>query len=447
MIPARWRGGEVAVIGLGRSGLAASRLLAKRGIRVYASDAAATEALARATAALPAGCAVDLGTHDLARIARAAAVVVSPGVPPEAAPVVAARQAGVDVVSEIDLGARLLQGTRLVVVTGTNGKTTTTHLVAHLLNVAGMPATTAGNIGRPLTDLVDDPARPGWAAVEVSSFQLHDSPHLVPDVGVLTNLAPDHLDRYPDVSAYYADKALLFRNASASTTWVLNADDPAVLALARGVPGIVRRFRVGAQADAWLDRDRAVLMCAGVTVLPRPEFPLLGEHNVANALAAMLAVCAAGARPADLGAGLRTFSAPAHRLEPIRTVRGVLWINDSKGTNVAATAVALRAMDRPYVLLAGGHPKGEAFAPLAPLLQPACRHVVAYGEAGPALRDALRGAVATEVVDRFDDAVARAARLAPEGSAVLLSPACASFDQFANFEERGARFRRLVEEM
>ena len=447
MIPRRWWDGEVAVIGLGRSGLAASRLLAKRGIRVYASDATATDALGRATADLPAACAVDLGAHDLERIARSAAVVVSPGVPPEAAPVVAARQAGVEVVSEIDLGARLLEGTRLVVVTGTNGKTTTTHLVAHLLNAAGMPATAAGNIGRPLTDLVDDPARPGWAAVEVSSFQLHDSPHLVPDVGVLTNLAPDHLDRYPDVAAYYADKALFFRNASASTTWVLNGDDAAVLDLAAGVAGVSRHFRLGAPADAWLDRDRAALICAGEAVLPRSEFALLGDHNVANALAAALAVCAAGARPADLGAGLRSFAAPAHRLEPIRTVRGVLWINDSKGTNVAATAVALRAMDRPYVLIAGGHPKGEAFAPLAQLLPAGCRHLVAYGEAGPALRDALHGAVPTDVVDRFDDAVARAARLAPEGGAVLLSPACASFDQFNNFEERGARFRRLVEGM
>jgi UDP-N-acetylmuramoylalanine--D-glutamate ligase len=216
MIPARWRAGEVAVVGLGRSGRAAARLLAKRGMRVYASDASVTDALQRAAGELPAACDVDLGAHDLARIARAAAVVVSPGVPPEAAPVVAARQAGVEVVSEIDLGARLLEGTRLVVVTGTNGKTTTTHLVAHLLNAVDMPATTAGNIGRPLTDLADDPARPGWAAVEVSSFQLHDSPHLVPDIGVLTNLAPDHLDRYPDVAAYYADKALLFRNASPS---------------------------------------------------------------------------------------------------------------------------------------------------------------------------------------------------------------------------------------
>jgi UDP-N-acetylmuramoylalanine--D-glutamate ligase len=445
MIPERWRAGEVAVIGLGRSGVAAARLLAKQGLSVYVSDSSVSEALQRVAAELPVPCEVDLGAHDLERIARASAVVVSPGVPPEAAPVAAARQAGVEVVSEIDLGARFLQGTRLVVVTGTNGKTTTTHLVAHLLNAVGLPATTAGNIGRPLTDLADDPARPGWAAVEVSSFQLHDSPHLVPDVGVLTNLAPDHLDRYPDVAAYYADKALLFRNASPGMTWVLNGDDPAVLQLARGVPGTRRLFRLGTPADAWLDRDRAQLWCEGQVVIQRPDVPLLGDHNVANALAAVLAVCAAGARPADLAVGLRTFKAPAHRLEPIRTVRGVLWINDSKGTNVAATAVALRAMERPYVLIAGGHPKGEAFAPLASLLAPHCRHIVAYGEAGPALHKALRAEVPTEVVERFDDAVARAARLAPEGGAVLLSPACASFDQFNNFEERGSRFRRLVE--
>ncbi len=445
MIPERWRAGEVAVIGLGRSGVAASRVLARRGVRVYASDAAVSDRLRRVATELPAECDVDLGFHDLGRIARSTAVVVSPGVPPEAPPVVAARQAAVEVVSEIDLGARLLEGTRLVAVTGTNGKTTTTQLVAHLLNAVGMPATAAGNIGRPLTDLVDDPARPAWAAVEASSFQLHDSPSLAPEIGVLTNLAPDHLDRYHDVADYYADKALLFRNATASSTWVLNGDDPAVLQLARDVPGVCRLFRLGAPADAWLDRERAELRCAGEVVLRRSQVPLLGDHNVANALAAMLAVCAAGACPADVGAGLKTFAAPAHRLEPIRSVRGVLWINDSKGTNVAATAMALRAMDRPYVLIAGGHPKGESFSPLAPLLAPNCRHVVAYGEAGAALHEALRSAVPSEVVERFDDAVTRAGLLAPDGGAVLLSPACASFDQFNNFEERGLRFRRLVE--
>jgi UDP-N-acetylmuramoylalanine--D-glutamate ligase len=445
MIPEGWLAGEVAVVGLGRSGAAASRWLVRRGVRVYASDGAVTESLQRTASSLPPGCEVDLGRHDLERIARAAAAVVSPGVPPEAAPVAAARAAGVEVLSEIDLGARALEGTRLVVVTGTNGKTTTTHLVAHLLATAGIHCAAAGNIGRPLTDLADDPARPEWIALEISSFQLHDSPHLVPDVGVLTNLAPDHLDRYPDVATYYADKALLFRNASARSTWVLNGDDAGALGLAAGVPGRGRLFRLGAAADAWLDRERAELLVGDTPLLARASLPLLGDHNVANALAAVLAAMAAGAKAPDLADGLRTFSAPAHRMEPIRTVRDVLWINDSKGTNVAATVVAIAAMDRPYVLIAGGHPKGESFASLAPRLAPYCRRVIAYGEAGPALVEALRGTAPTDLVPGFDAAVARAAETAPAGGAVLLSPACASYDQFNNFEERGERFRRLVE--
>lgn len=447
MIPERWRRGEVAVVGLGRSGAAASRWLARRGARVYASDGAVNEGLQRTASDLPAVCEIDLGYHDLERIARAAAVVVSPGVPPESAPVTAAREAGVEVLSEIDLGARALEGTGLVAVTGTNGKTTTTHLVAHLLTAAGVPCAAAGNIGRPLTELTDDPARPAWIALEVSSFQLHDSPHLAPDVGVLTNLAPDHLDRYTDVAAYYADKALLFRNAAAESTWVLNGDDPAVVALAGSAAGRRRLFRLGSDADAWLDREHGELILDGEPLLARANLPLLGDHNVANSLAAALAARAAGA-PADaVAAGLQSFTAPAHRMEPIRTVRGTLWINDSKGTNVAATAVALAAMERPYVLIAGGHPKGEPFAPLAPLLMPHCRRMIAYGEAGPALAAALGDTVPIDVVTAFDEAVTRAAETAPPDGAVLLSPACASFDQFRNFEERGDRFRRLVEDL
>jgi len=445
MIPERWREGEIAVIGLARSGAAAVRWLTGHGLRVYGSDAGDTADLRQSVAQLT-GAALQFGGHDLDRIRAAAAVVVSPGVPPDAPPVAAARDAGVEVVSEIDLGARTLDGAHLVVVTGTNGKTTTTGLIAHLLQEAGVPSVAAGNIGRPLTDVANDPAHPEWIAVEVSSFQLHDSPHLTPDIGVVTNLAPDHLDRYPSVEAYYADKRLLFRNATAASVWVLNGDDDAVLELARGSAGTVRRFSVAGSADACYDRAANVLRLDREPGIARDELPLLGDHNVANALAAILAAHAAGVAADRLAAGLRTFRPPVHRLEPVRTVGDVEWINDSKATNVAAAAMALRAMVRPFVLIVGGHPKGESFAALAPLLQPHCRAVVAYGEAGADLAEALADAVPMAVVDRFDDAVARAAAAAQPGDAVLLSPACASFDQFRNFEERGERFRRLVAE-
>ena len=228
MIPEAWRRGEVAVVGLGKSGVAASKWLAAQGLRVYASDVADALPVREVAASLSqAGLSVEIGRHDLDRIRQAAAVVVSPGVPPEALPIMTAREAGIDVISEIDLAARALDPTPLIVVTGTNGKSTTTALVAHILRHAGIETVAAGNIGRPLIELASEPTHHTWVAVEASSFQLHDSPHLTPAVGVVTNLSPDHLDRYRDVTAYYEDKRLLFRNASPESIWVLNADDTA----------------------------------------------------------------------------------------------------------------------------------------------------------------------------------------------------------------------------
>jgi UDP-N-acetylmuramoylalanine--D-glutamate ligase len=262
---------------------------------------------------------------------------------------------------------------------------------------------------------------------------------------VVTNLSPDHQDRYASVEAYYADKRLLFRNASDRSIWVLNGDDAGVLALARGRPGRHRRFRLEGPADAWYDAAAGWLMLGDRRLLARRDLPLLGQHNVANALAAALAAESAGVPAEVIARGLAGVGGLPHRLEPVREVNGVLWINDSKATNVASTLVAVRAVARPFVLIAGGRPKGEPFAPLAPLLRGRCRTVVAYGEAGARLVQELGAAGPVEARLAFDDAVARAGALARPGDAVLLSPACASFDQFANYEERGERFRRLVE--
>jgi UDP-N-acetylmuramoylalanine--D-glutamate ligase len=451
MIPEAWRRGVVAVVGLGKSGVAATRLLAREGVGVYASDASnqpyGGDALA-ALRALP-GVTLDVGRHDLARIRAAAAVIVSPGVPPEAPPLAAARAARVPILSEIDLGFRALagSGTRCIAITGTNGKTTTTALAAHLLRVAGLNAEAAGNIGRPLTDIALQSDRYQWLAVEVSSFQLHDSPHFAPDVGVVTNLAPDHLDRYPDVDAYYADKRLLFQNGADGHVWVLNGDDPAVLDLARGARGRRVQFSLRRPAEGWYDTSDRRLHLGPHALLPRDELRLLGDHNVANALAAALAVQEAGVAPALIARGLGTFRALPHRLEPVREVGGVRWINDSKATNIASTVVAVEAMDRPFVLLLGGRHKGEPYTRLAPLLQRTCRLVIAYGESGALIEQDLGGAVPLERGTTFADVVARARRAARPGDAVLLSPACSSYDMFKNYEERGATFRSLVEAM
>jgi len=383
--------------------------------------------------------------HDLERIARGVAVVVAPGVPPEAPPLETARRAGLPVHAEIDIGFLALRGTRCIGITGTNGKTTTTSLVAHVLAAAGVRAETAGNIGRPLCDVARSESPPDWLALELSSFQLHDTPSLRPAVGVLTNLAPNHLDRYHSLEEYYGDKALLFRNADAESITISNADDPAVQDMVRSVPGGHFRFSVRERAEGWYDREGRRLMLGATPLLRRDELPLLGDHNVANALTAALAAAAIGCPSEGIAAGLRTFKAIPHRVEPVREVDGVLWINDSKSTNVTSTEVAVAALDRPFVLLLGGRHKGEPYTRLVGSLDGRCRAVVAYGESGPIVVQDLGKALEVVPAGSFDEVIATARGLAHPGDAVLLSPACSSYDMFRNYEERGERFRKAVE--
>jgi len=440
--------GEVAVIGLGRSGRAATRLLVREGVAVYASDAGSGPSLEAAAAALTAlGADVAIGRHDVDRIARAGLVVVSPGVPPDAGPVAAARAGGVPVWAEAELGLRALAGTvPYVAITGTNGKTTSTALVAHLLAAAGRRALAAGNIGLPLSEVALMAERPEVLAVELSSFQLHDMTTVAPTVGVVTNLAPDHLDRYQNLAEYYGDKMRLFQNGGPQSMWVTNADDPTSTTWIGDRPGRRRKFSVAGPADGWLDRSAGMLMLGSSRVLPRAKLPLLGDHNVANALAASLAVHAIGVKVDDIARGLATVRPLKHRLEPVREVGGVLWINDSKATNISSTEVAVRALERPFVLLLGGRHKGEPYSRLAPLLGN-CRAVIGYGEAGPTVVADLSEFGNVVAGGSFAEVVGAAATLARPGDAVLLSPACSSYDMFANYEERGARFRQLVEAM
>jgi UDP-N-acetylmuramoylalanine--D-glutamate ligase len=439
-------GREVAVVGLGKSGVAATLLLRDMGIPVYASDnGTGPRHNAWAGALRQAGAAVDVGSHDLARIALAAAVVVAPGVPPDVPPLETARRAGLDILAEVDVGFLALRKTQCIGITGTNGKTTTTSLIAHVLSAAGIWTETAGNIGRPLCDVAAMPAPPPWLALELSSFQLHDSPHLKPAVGVLTNLAPNHLDRYRALEEYYGDKAQLFRNADRNSVWVTNADDAAVQEMTRSVPGRHLRFSIQHRSDAWYDRAGRRLMLGGAEALPRASLPLLGDHNVANALAALLVAVELGASLDKIAEGIKSFRAIPHRVEPVREVDGVLWINDSKSTNVTSTEVAVAALDRPFVLLLGGRHKGEPYTRLAePLQKGRCRAVVAYGEARERIIQDLGFSLTVMSAGSFEDVLAQARRLAHAGDAVLLSPACSSYDMFTNYEERGERFREAV---
>lgn len=444
--------GEIAVIGLARSGRWVAKLLKKNGYTVYASDAATNREVAGCAEELrSAGISTQIGGHDFERLRRAALVVVSPGVPPKAPPLTLAREKGIRIVSEVEVALHFLPRSRIVAITGTNGKTTTTALIAHILERLSGSAAKAGNIGTPLSEVALSAEPPAWIALEMSSFQLHDTPRLRPLVGVLTNLSPDHLDRYERVEDYYGDKARLFSGADSRSRWVVNGDDTRVREMASGVPGEHHAFSLRERADAFYDEGRDKLVLLGEPLIPRKEFPLLGRHNVANALAASLAVAVADdshrAPEARLtiAAALGTFRPLPHRLELVGEFSGVQWINDSKATNVSSAAVAIDGMERPTVLLLGGRHKGEPYSPLLDVMRNKIKKIIAYGEAAPLIERDLGRGVPLEVRGAdFEDAVGAARSAASPGDAILLSPACSSYDMFANYEERGERFRSLA---
>jgi UDP-N-acetylmuramoylalanine--D-glutamate ligase len=451
------QGTSVAVIGLGASGVAAARLALAKGGEVYVSDSSVDAATAARGADLrAAGAAVDVGRHDVGRVAGSGIVVVSPGIPPDAPVLRALAERAVRWISEPELAVRFYAGP-LIAVTGTNGKTTTTLLIGHLLGAAGVRAAVGGNVGGglapPASELALLPEAPEWYVLEMSSFQLADVDSFRPDIGVVTNLQPDHLDRYESVAHYYADKARLFANAGDDSCWVLPAGDAAVAALAGSARG--RRYQFGGgQESASHAFVRDGVLCLRVeagseALLPAAELPLLGTHNVANALAAALTARLAGAAAPGIAEGLRTARPLPHRLEPVLERGGVLWVNDSKATNVAATSSALASLDRPVVLLLGGKDKGEPFAPLARAIAGRARAVLAYGAVGPRIRRELSGELPATVPlellgSDFAAVVARAARIARPGDVVLLSPACSSYDMFDNYEQRGRRFAELA---
>jgi UDP-N-acetylmuramoylalanine--D-glutamate ligase len=446
----------VGIVGLARSGRAAAELALAAGSAVFASDAGDDPSLRETAAEIRRlGGEAETGGHSMDRLAACDLVVVSPGVPPGAPVLSDPALADVPFTSELEFAFRHLDAP-IVAVTGTNGKTTVTAWIAHLLEAARVDAVAAGNIGFPLSQAALRDPPPEWVVVEASSYQLGRVDTFAPRVGVLTNLAPDHLDRYPDVESYYADKAHLFDNASASDTWVLNAEDADVLGLATGIQGRRLFFRTSTrpgeeEEGAWVDADgRLMLRMDGrdEPLVRHDELRLLGGHNRANALAAALAVYAVTGDVVALREGLRSFRPLRHRLEPVGEWDGVLWVNDSKATNVASATVAIESMERPTVLLLGGRHKGESYGAMGPAMAKRVKAVVAYGEAA----DRIEAELAAEVrVEResgsFGDAVRRAAALAEAGDALLLAPACASFDMFRDYEERGTRFEELAREL
>ena len=453
-------GKKVGVVGLGKSGLAAARVLVREGAIVSAADEKAElGAVGEALAAL--GVAVHAGPLDPGLFASQALVVTSPGVPLSHPAFKAARGAGVPIIGELELAAGLLTEP-LLAITGTNGKSTTTALTGHLCATAGLRTFTGGNLGQPLSEHVLEPAGdvpacaasvPACAAsvsvVECSSFQLESIERFHPRGAAFLNLTPDHLDRYPDNAAYGAAKARIFMNQVAGDFAVVNAHDPEVMRLSEGIAATHYTFGRGAPVPFGIrdDGEHLVLRLSDDAAVERYAIEnraLRGAHNRENAMAAILLARTFGV-PADaVRAGLHTFGGLAHRMESVRTLDGVEWVNDSKATNVESTVVALRAFETGVVLIAGGHGKGAPYAPLVALGPGRIRAVLTVGEDAPAIEQAFSGVVPVVTCRTLEVAVQRAHALARPGNTVLLSPACSSYDQFKNFEERGARFAALV---
>jgi UDP-N-acetylmuramoylalanine--D-glutamate ligase len=448
--------GPYLVVGLARSGVAAARALRARGERVIGFDArapAAAEALREIG--------VELFLDEIDRVAPlddVGAVVKSPGVPAQAPVIVAARERGLPLLGELELAWRLLEN-EFVAVTGTNGKTTTVELIGHIYREAGLPVAVAGNVGTALSSLVDVLAADATVVCEASSFQLEDTFEFAPEAAVLLNITPDHLDRHATMQAYAAAKLEAFARQGPDDVAVF----PAELDERFAPGGAARRFEFGWDASADLFELDGELWWQGDPLISLAELGLRGRHNVENAMAAAAVCLARGLDAEAVHAGLTSFRGVAHRLEEVAELDGVLYVNDSKATNVASTLVALDAFaGRPLHLILGGQGKAQDFTSLREPVGNSCAAVYLIGEDAPTIATALAN-VAPPVLDcgELERAVLAAgmaiagdpqiastgSRALDLGPVVLLSPACASFDQFADFEARGASFRELVEKL
>ena len=436
--------GPFLVVGLARSGHAAARLLAELGETVVGVDRANPDG---AAGLRDAGVEVVLDTDGIGKLDGVRTVVKSPGVPGEAPVIAAARERGVEVLGELELAWRAIPN-RFLAVTGTNGKTTTVELLGHVYRSAGEPVAVAGNVGTPLASLAGVVDPDATIVCEASSFQLEDTDYFAPECAVFLNLAPDHLDRHADLDSYLAAKLRIFANQGNDDIAIYNADDPALAGTDLGGCGRRVAFCHGAGPDCEVALAEGTIFYDGEPLLRAEELGLLGEHNASNAMAAAAAALAMGLDREAVREGLRSFAGIPHRLEPVAEIDGVRFVNDSKATNVASAVVGLRAFDGGVHAILGGSDKGEPFAPLAEPVIDACVACYLIGATADRLAAELATVVEAGVplhrCADLDDAVRTAAAAARPGEVVLLSPACASFDAFENFERRGDRFRVLV---
>ncbi len=444
------RGPRYTGMGLARTGEAAARFLADRGARVTVTDQRPEADLADILSRLPTGVARAVGGHPAALFEETEGVVVSPGVPREHPLLARAAAAGVPVLSEIELAFRFCR-TPVIGVTGTNGKTTTAGLIQTLLEAAGFRAPAAGNIGAPFIAALAEDDPPDFIVVEVSSFQLEWVEIFRPHVAVITNITPDHLDRHQDLEEYVGWKRRIFTAQRAEDHLVLNADDERVRAFAGEAPSRVRFFsrREPVTDGACLEEGRLVRRDGGSSenVLERDALPLHGVHNVENALAAIAVSALCGVPAESTGRALRAVRPIEHRLTLVRERRGVRWYNDSKGTNVGAAVRSIESFADPIILIAGGRDKAGDLTPLRPLVRDRVKTLILIGESRSRFRSAFAGLADCVEAESMAEAVRAADERGRTGDVVLLSPACASFDMFADYEDRGRQFAAEVENL
>jgi UDP-N-acetylmuramoylalanine--D-glutamate ligase len=457
--PMELRNKKVLVVGLGKSGLAAALFLRRRGANVTVSDVRSAESLQKEIPALlDEGIAVEAGGHGLLTFRRQDLIVVSPGVPLHTPELVQASKFGQPVIGEIELAARFLKG-KMLAITGSNGKTTTTTLCGKIMEAANFPVAVGGNIGLPVIALVDESRDGGWSVLEVSSFQLETTVQFRPDIAVILNITPDHLDRHGTFENYVAAKERIFAQQRPQDALVLNADDPVAAATAAGAKSRIYWFsRRQEPAQGAFVRGGAILFRANAGAEPEhimevAKIPLKGAHNVENVLAAVCATRLAGVPAAAIRSAIEQFAAVEHRLELVATIDGVAWYNDSKATNVDAAMKAIESFDGGIHLILGGKDKNSDYTQLSGLIRERVRAVYTIGAAAAIIERQLGllllgpklvGGVPIISAGTLAEAVSRAGKAARPGEIVLLAPACSSFDQFDNYAHRGAVFKELV---
>lgn len=442
---------RVLVVGLGKSGVASALFLKQHGARVSVSDIKTEDELRNEIPVLlDSGIPVETGGHGERTFGGQDLIVVSPGVPADAAPLVQARSLGKPVIGEIELAAQFLPG-RIIAITGSNGKTTTTSLTGQIIAASGFPTVIGGNIGTPAISLVDQAQPSGFVVLEVSSFQLETIQTFRPKVAIVLNVTPDHLDRHRTLQAYVDAKARIFENQQDDDFAVLNADDPTCVEMAKRTRAQVFWFSRKQQVSQGTSVDNGRILIrdrnGSSEVMLVSEIPLKGSHNLENVLAGVCVGALMGSKPDQIAQAVRQFKAVEHRLEYVATVRGVDYYNDSKATNVDATIKALESFAANIHVILGGKDKGSDYTLLNDLLRGRVKRVYTIGAAAAKIESQIQGAVEIVHAETLDAAVKRAASSAVPGDFVLLAPACASFDQFQNYEHRGRVFKDMVRQL